>query len=349
MHWLFTTLTCLLCLPVLAQTRVELSAEDRLAKRNAFDSTYIQPYYRGLTLRPRTQGYGHAINIASRRAGTSSFLYEPNLLATIGLHGSYNGLGFGISYKLPNSAYEPAKYGRTRKLDLSLDFTSRRWLGELTFTGIQGFYLPDPGRFYQPERALPPLVRPDMFTAQIGFGYTRIFNPKRFTIRALFGQTEVQTRSAGSFLLQGQANVFGITSDSSLVPGPLRPSYPELDSATNINLSSLGVSPGYAHTFVLHRFSLGVMALLGPGLQRSVVKDGEDVHIYGRLYYNLEWRTVLNYARPRWFAGFSISGRSSTFRLHGANLTHGRVQTELYFGYRFPQVRLLKNWRWLDS
>jgi len=349
MRWLIALLPCLVSLPLLAQTQVELSVNERYARRNAFDSTYYQPYYRGLTLRPRIRALGESFQFRQGDERLPEVLYQPNLYGTIGVHTSYNGLGLGLSVNIPGSGLDTTAYGRTFKLDLNLDFTARRWYGQFIFSGLQGFYLEDPGQYLEPTvRHLPPQVRPDMGVTQLGFEYTRIFNPRRFTIRTLYNQTEMQTRSAGSFLLQGHSSLFSMYADSSLIPASLRPHYPTLDSATEISLLSFRLAPGYAHTFVFRkRLSLGLLGLLGLGLQRSVIQDGADLHIRHQLQSVLELRTSLNYARPRWFTGFSLVLGSGSVRLEEADLNFARVRAELYVGYRFPQVRILKNWRWL--
>lgn len=344
---LLTLMLLLLCTTAQAQQQADV-ALNPYQRRQQIDSTYIEPHYRGITLRPRIRTLTQNLQIFNSSFHHPSLIYEPNVFTTIGLQASYNGLGLGLSTKMTRSIQEPELRGVSRYLDVNLDFNSRCWYGELLLTNFQSLYLPSPGRFSDPVvDTLPPTVRADLQTLVVGGEYTRILNHRRFSMRAITNQTEIQRKSTGSLLIRGHVSVNAVLADSSLIPGPLQQRYPLLSQSTQVYALNVNIGPGYAYTLVLGKnFAFTPLFILGAGYQRVTAANGNVLGRSGTAYLSTNWRVTLNYTRPRWFAGFTISGRSSEMRLNEGRLQMASQLGELYFGYRLAGARLLKKWQW---
>lgn len=189
---------------------------------------YLSQKFTGLNLRVAEENH--------------SFSYLPN---------TTRNAGFGITYKWAtlNLAYgfsflNNAKgRGKTKYLDLQSHQYLEKWNVDLFGQFYHGYYLPN-----YPDPTIENYVRPDLRVHEIGGSAHYVFNHSRFSFRAAFLNTEIQKKSAGTFLLG--ANVFygQIQSDSSLIPQDFQP--PIRDNIEDIWFMKMGPSAGYAHSFV---------------------------------------------------------------------------------------------------
>ncbi|MBX3102174.1 MAG: DUF4421 family protein [Bacteroidetes bacterium] len=310
-----------------------------------FDTNYVSGNKEGLTVRTRLGRISQQWAIVHRQGKAPDINYNVNLLSTFGGHVAYNGLGLGF-YLLPNEARNnPERYGYSRRLDLSLDFVRHRWCGAFVFNRTSGFYLPNPGAFEVPVvDTLPPQLRPDMHAQMLAAEYMYVFNHRRYSLRAQLNQTNVQRKSAGSWLLKIQVGQSRVWADSSLIPPQVDSLFPSVSGFTQATFSNIHVSPGYAHTFVIaRRFAISPFLLLGIGYQRQYLAGSGGEIRKGSLYLATEPRLTLNYSRPRWFAGFLVYARLSANIYEEMQLVANLSGAQLYVGYRFPHFRLLPN------
>ena len=114
----------------------------------------------------------------------------------IGLHKiRYVNLSFAIGlFPLKNESGL-----RSYITDIQIHSYGKKSLFDAYYQSYKGFFVEKELKNGQEEYSL----YPDLALRQAGIEYTHIYNHRRFSARAAFEQSELQIRSAGSFLLGG--------------------------------------------------------------------------------------------------------------------------------------------------
>lgn len=176
--------------------------------------------------------------------------YKPNSPLNIGLGFSYKRIGFNASYGVNLSSNK--NKGKTKALELQYHYYGRKIMFDLFLHNYSGFYIDEDNR-----KSDIYVHRPDIKLRQLGFFGQYVFNGDKFSYKAAFDQNEIQKLSAGSFQVGVGLYYNRIRADSTLSLNT------SLQSQTSIDNVQLGVSAGYAHTWIMKRFHITVAVALG--------------------------------------------------------------------------------------
>ncbi len=171
------------------------------------------------------------------------------------------------------------KYGKTQSLDIQFHRYGRKLLLDVFFQRYKGYYT-------QPAKDSVSLF-PDIAVRQIGVEVAYLFNGRKFSAKAAFEQSELQVRSAGTFILGGGIYYNSIHAGTELLPV----------NETRINSEQIGMNAGYAYSWVMSRhWLLASMATIGlnVGHQPGMIK----------LYPGVLGRTAINYRYADWGLSF---------------------------------------------
>ncbi len=205
---------------------------------------------------------------------------------------------------------------------------------ELQYGRITGFYLhnteeliDDWNLHVDPYHQMPGL-RVDMISGATMFKFNR-----RFSIKALSSQTEIQRKSCGSFIPSLSYSFYRIENSDEEQPSELR----QLSSTLNILLN-----PGYFYTFVLNRrFYIGGGITPGIGFSYThldkLSAGDNSIETISSVVYRLQERVGFGYNSRRLFAGASAS---LTQWFHYADAGKPELNAiknfyEVFVGYRF--------------
>lgn len=144
------------------------------------------------------------------------------------------------------------------------------------------------GYFEQPKRG-EIILHPDVFVRQIGAEAAYLFNSKQFSAKAAFEQSEIQKRSAGSWVLGGGFYYDRIGDDKDAQGERAR---------IHINNLQLGVKGGYVYSWVMDKnWLLTGMGTAGMHLGNSpeLLKKG---HV--QIYPTALGRFAVSYHRAAW-------------------------------------------------
>jgi hypothetical protein len=278
--------------------------EKEVMSADGFDSTYLADYTNLLTARMFLLFQNASLLINTADENIPKIVYRPNVTVRVGLAGFWKWFGLGLS--INNPFYLPDKdvFGKTKTIDLRVNAFGRATAGELFLQNYKGFYISSPlredGTHY---------IIPDMEILSIGIGGYWIYNAKRFSMRAAFIQTERQKKSAGSLLVRPGFLYFRISSDMGIIPEEVMTEY-GIPPASMVNLGevySIGLSPGYAYTFVfLKNFYL--TAAMFPGVAAQFSSYSNQLSHYSATEFNftLSGRFALGYNSDKWFLGGSV-------------------------------------------
>lgn len=275
------------------RAQVEVSSS---VGQTGYDTNYVVDMTRILTTRLFISTKINSFTIEDADSA-KTLVHRPNNQVNMGFGASYRAftLNIGIGFDFLNK--DGSVKGTTDYFDAQGNMFGRKFVTNLFFQTYRGYYLDG----YTRQQlgwtvATEQPFRGDIRQSNFGFTLLHIFNNERFSYRASFTQDAWQRRSAGSWLLGGYATYFGITADSSLVPGVLRTAF---DTALHIRAGDfvdLGVMGGYAHTFVVDEhwfltasYALGLgpvgytKVIVGPEGERTVAQRSGGLHGQGRL------------------------------------------------------------------
>lgn len=301
------------------------------------DSTFIRSKRDNLTLKVLTVEKFSRVYLTDQIENVN-YRYHPNENANIGFGLNYKWIGVNLAFNpAPNRGVN--EFGRTRKFDLKINSYGSAIGFDVHLLNYRGYYLENP-HIVEPGRAEDDyVIRPDMNTFNIGFNAYYIFNHDEFSMRASYVQTEIQTKSAGSFIGGFFGSIYGLSSDLSLTNvlenEILYPNSPFVKGGASI---TTGLMFGYIHTFVLkEHFYFTIGATPGLGLQATTVNiiPGEDINRL-RFAGKALLRAGLGYNADRFFAGFSgISDNQRWINTDELRISSEIGEVRFFLGTRF--------------
>ncbi|HBX50940.1 MAG: hypothetical protein A2275_05500 [Bacteroidetes bacterium RIFOXYA12_FULL_35_11] len=229
--------------------------------------------------------------------------YHPNEKTSLGFGFNYKWLGFSFGLSLPFLNRDEDKFGKTEQFDFQTNIYLRKFVIDAYVQGYKGYYVENPKDIdpnWTEEKAYP--HRDDISTAAAGFSFCVVKNYQKFSYKSVFTQTEVQKKSAGSWLYGGFFSAFVLNADSSIIGFSNYYDFNDTSKIENAVIINGGASFGYAHTFILKKkYYLSFTFLPGIAFQKSsikaegisdiIYKKGPNARIQGRVaagYFGLK-------------------------------------------------------------
>jgi hypothetical protein len=218
-------------------------------------------------------------------------------------------LGVGITYKSFSFSYSKGlnflqsknSKGETKSTDLQLHLYKRKWTIDALAMFYRGYYLnphglgTEDGSYYK---------RPDLHVSVVGTSVYRVLNDRRFSYGAGLSQNAWQRKSAGSFLLGGEAFYLAIHGDSSFVPHSVDSTYYK-SNIRKLHIFEVGPGAGYAYDVVIkkHFFVLGsINANMNFRVSREI---GHSSGTKLGFSPNYMFRLSTGYTTSRWSVNFA--------------------------------------------
>ncbi len=271
------------------------------------DSTHILDYSDKLLLRVYTVTKINSLTIDNEAEGRAIELL-PNGNTSIGVGFNYKKLGLGVAFSPPKSSESNRKFGKTQRLDIQGSMYSKKFGADGYFQLYKGYYNSNPEDFIEWNSDVLPQL-PDMRVLSVGAIGFYIFNSEKYSYRAAFVRDEIQTKSAGSFLLGGFVNYDESKTDNGFVPQQFPDSIRNVIDIREFQNLAIGVSVGYAHNFVVRdKFIFGIAALPGFGYQKvSIVDLNEAKGNEEQPAAQFLMRAALGYEHKHFFLGLTGS------------------------------------------
>lgn len=198
------------------------------------DSSYIKPYDEKYTIQVFSEK--KFIFLGDKLEGEYDKTYMPNNPVNIGLGLSIKNtiLSFGYGYGF--DFLRNKDKGKTKSFDFQYHYYGNKVTVDAYLQDYKGFYVQDndDDKFIS--------LASDLQMQYYSLFSQYVFNGDKFSYKAAVNQSEKQLKSAGSFLLGGGLYYTAIRSDSSFV----------YNDKTNLRSFQVGVSLGYAYTWVIN-------------------------------------------------------------------------------------------------
>jgi hypothetical protein len=303
-----------------------------------FDTAYVKTYKKSVSITLPVSSRFLRFNLIDWASG-NNLNYSPN---------STYDLGFSVSsrwatFQLLTGARIYENYrnqkGDTKYHDIQFNIYGSHVTSDVFYQNYKGFYVRNSLSYPNYSNEFRYAIRSDINAISFGVSSYYIFNSKRFSYRNAFAYTEVQKKSAGSFLLGTYFFLFNLTSDSSLVGSPFRSVFDSTSYLKSATLQTYGLNIGYIHTFLfLKRFYTTISLVQGLGAEQTLYNSekGQSFSSPLRGAAKLNCRFALGYNLGRFYIGtmgivdyFLFSSKSNTT----FNFNTGKICA--FVGYRF--------------
>jgi hypothetical protein len=320
---------------------IKVAAQDLNIKEIKHDTNYVKDLSDKLSLRVYGINKFNKFNIYNESSG-HTLQYAPNSDLNLGFGINYKWFGIGFAFNFPFVNNDDDIYGTTNRFDFQLNIFTRNSLVDVYFQSYQGFYVENPESYiddWEIDQGYP--IRSDIRTSTLGASYLYMLKSKKFSARAAFIQTELQKKSAGSFLGGGFFSLFNMSADSSVVPVELKPVYDSVLFFNQISVSSFGLAFGYSHTFVMwKKIYFSITLVPGIAVQRFDVtyKDVINNRQGARGAFRMLSRIALVYNSEKWYTGLTFQDdgfSNSTGKDSNNTLSYDVGVLRFFYGRRF--------------
>lgn len=264
----------------------------------------------------------------------SSYSIKPNtsLRTLIGFNYRFLSLKIGYSPKLFKSE-DYSKKGDTRVFKISFDIFYKKWLQTFEYSDIKGYYIEeiiDNNYNY--------IILPNLKT-QIIRGKTRFNINDKFSLKAVINQTEIQRKSAGSFVPSITYEFFKI-SDTSIF---------EKIQSFNIILDA-----NYIYMFVINKkwySNIGLAPGLGYGFNKLTEGEANNITTSNDIILNFNSVVSLGYSSNYFFGGLTYKLTSTSIDKDSIiKFDSVRSIFNVSIGYRFKAPKVIKNsFDWVED
>lgn len=303
-------------------------------KNSAYDSLYIQKMNDKLSLKLDIDN-----DIESFRFLGDDFIFSitPNIDFKTGLSFNYRFIAFKVSYApniFSNNRNNDTK-GKTKSFIFQTDLYIKNWIQTLEYAHTKGYYISDiKDKNGQPPTDIDiPIINSGLKTTTFR-GATRYKLNPNFSLKSLTTQTEIQKKSAGSFI-PGLAYEYHIINNKM--------------THQDLNTFSLLLNAGYFHNFVLNqKWYAGFGISPGAGIEFNKITfktdDFKAVDKDNNFILNLDSAVGIGFNSNRFFSGAYVNFNAST-RKNNAIIQFDTFRTyfQVFVGYRFKAPKFLKN------
>jgi hypothetical protein len=318
--------------------RAALPVEQDQAEDPDSSALYIEDLSDLFTLRIYTLTKFNSLEIINP---TGRMIMLPNGSTNLGVGFNYKFLGFGIAFGRPLSQESIDKYGLTNRFDLQASYYGRRVGMDGFLQWYQGYYMDNPQDFIPWDKETKPQVR-DLQVFSLGGNGFYLFNSETFSYRAAYLRNEIQRKSAGSL----SAGIFVyhdmVRSENGFLPAEMPDSIRTDFDLKDFDATSIGVSVGYTHTFVVKgNFFINFQFAPGIGYRRlSSASLGGESGIVNRLDWQVYGRTAMGYNfKKNYYIGAMGSVILRSFKYKGYEVDLGTEQFRFILGKRFDLSR----------
>jgi len=281
----------------------------------------IITYQDAITFRVAVSDKFNAFKLRSKEDDLSAVI-RPNqqINSTFSLQFRFIEIDIGYTPTFIKFNNDDDKNGKTNFFNLATRFYIKKWIQNLEFTKTKGFFIESKDFGFAKENNI---IFPDLKVLKIGGSSAYSFNPN-FSFRSIFGQTEWQRKSSGSFVptisyyyTQFKDDSNGIDEYIDLVAGP---SYFYNWTLTESLMVSGGIYGGIGYSNV----------------HSSGFKDGTPNSTLDGINYRTEITLAIGYNTKKIFTGVMASFNSFYHNIE----TNFRIDDhqqflEFHIGYRF--------------
>ncbi len=304
----------------------------------AYDTSYIKSNKHKLTIAIPIAKKFYGFNIVDLEK-KRVLKFSPNNYYNVGFNFSNIILTFGFSPGIKFGA-KPNR-GSTISKDFQLTVIGRKVITDINYQSYKGFYVYNTANYdISKTNADTIVIRPDINVTSFGINTNYVFNNKKYSLRGAFSFTDVQRKSAGSFMAGVyHSHVVFSSNDSTFIKYPFINNFSKLLSEINqISQISAGISGGYGYTFVYQKIIFSVAINVGAGGQKTYYRtlDGMNESLKLNSTVNINAKNAIRYDNLRFFIGV-LATYDNNFAFNTKIFNNDKYIARVvgFIGYRF--------------
>ncbi len=293
-----------------------------------YDSNYVHTFEKTKSIKLFVTQRKTETGFATSR---DKIVFSPGRLLHTGIGGTYKNMQLLIAFGLePDSKF----YNKNRDIKLNLNFGYIG--GAIQFkqsTKNKSYIISTSDKlknFYENNSK----IRLDYVGCKVFY----IFNHPRYTIHAVYKQTQQQQRSAASVLIMGETGITCLQSDTFFIPGNLANRFASVSRFYSAEIKTGYILAGYTYSLVWpHKpqYYFTPVVLLGPGIAVGNYTGYFDNEKNRAFDLKADIRLLLGYTGKRFYAGSIIEADTNLKRKNRLHLQSRSAYWQFNLGYRF--------------
>jgi hypothetical protein len=254
------------------------------------DSTYIRFYTNRISISPYLNRDFLQLNISDE--DRVNRLFMPNNPVKTGLEVSLNNSIIRLGYDYGFNFFRDKEKVKTKSFDFNFHSYGRILVYDLFIQKYRGFYEEQGKR----ENKIVTNFS-DLDIQQYGFSTLYVFNNKKFSYQSAYYQSEIQKKSAGSFLAGSGIYLTKIKSESKIL----------YDDMEELNSFQYGINGGYSYNWVFHpKWLVNISTTTGInfGNEKNNITEKNNIQVYPTVFT----RFSTSYNKNSWSISFSYVG-----------------------------------------
>lgn len=274
-------------------------------------------------------------------------IFQPNEVTSIGIGAGYKNSMFGVSFKLKKWSNDPDIYGKTTSLDFRYNRFGRAYVWDCHWMTYQGYYVANPGDFISGwQNGMKYPLCNDLIYNSVSVSVLKVWNSTRFSYKAIFSNTEIQKKNAGTFLHGAYILLSSFSHPDDIIPDEINNMADSSLHYKNMSFTNIGGWFGYAHTFIIkNKFYISFSIIPGLGLQFA---KGE--HVYSspsiqskNLSIRGQFKMSAGFIGESYYWGIQGMTESFNYTSKSQMLLFEYGQFNLFAGKRFS-LEKIKKW-----
>lgn len=268
----------------------------------------------------------------------TTLVLRPNLNLLYAFVFSYKFLSIRLGIRPNTSKMEQENKGESDTYRFRIQLLFDNWSHLIQYNYDRGYYLDNTGVLVSGEE--PVRIQLPYMTTNVFFGTSIYKFNENYSLRAIESQTEIQTKSAGSFVLGANYNFYKLVGlDRILFPGE---EIEQRDPHNEYYGVSIAATGGYYYTYVWKKsWFLNGFALPSAGIDMHQTKTTlglEQKTRHGQDFFtSLDYGLGIGYNGQKFFFGGEIKNRwtNEKFNEDRINIQPTKNTFSIYAGYRF--------------
>lgn len=270
---------------------------------------------------------------------------KPSLNLRYGVVFSYKFLSVRIGIRPKISDSEKEKKGDTDSFRLKLQLLFDNWNHVIEYNNYKGFYVGNTDDYVQNPSGN--YIQFPELTTHVLFGSSVYKFNANYSMRAIQSQTEIQAKSAGSFMPGIAYNLYSI-SGTDVIKNLIDNETIERDLYNEYQGLNLSLQAGYYYTFVLRKYWFAnAFAIPAAGIDFYNTDihspEGVTTRSYSDSFLTLSYGAGGGYNGDKIFFGANYKSRFTNEKFTSSRLHIIPTKNEfsVYFGYRFKAPKTL--------
>lgn len=264
---------------------------------------------------------------------------RPNLNIRYGVVLSYKFLSVRIAFRPGVTEKQKENKGDSNNFNMRIRLLFDNWNHHLEYGYVKGYYVTNTEDFFPNETGIHlqfPNLRSYLFTGSSSYKIN-----KDYSLRAIRSQTEIQTKSAGSFMPGIGYSYYQLNGAKDMI----LPDGEEVerDVYTDFEGINLSLLIGYYYTYVIKKkWYINGFAVPGGGVEfyNRTFRNNEginDKRHHTDYFLNIYYGAGAGYNGDKFFFGGNYNARFSNVELNSNKVTiiPNKHSFSVFFGYRF--------------